>query len=50
MSLRSLAAALGDTTHGHIGRIETGEREPTPELAYRIIQAIAAHLAERTAA
>jgi transcriptional regulator with XRE-family HTH domain len=50
MSLRTLADILGDTTHGHIGRIETGERTPTPELSYRIIHAIASHLADRRAA
>ncbi|MGZ4516401.1 MAG: helix-turn-helix domain-containing protein [Mycobacteriaceae bacterium] len=50
MSLRTLADTLGDTTHGHIGRIETGERTPTPELANRIIHAIASHLAQRPAA
>lgn len=47
MSLRALADSLGDTTHGHIGRIETGERTPTPELTNRIVQAIASHLARR---
>jgi transcriptional regulator with XRE-family HTH domain len=55
LSLRELAALLtedghGTITHGHLGRIETGEREASQELASRIATAVGHALSGRTSA
>lgn len=55
LSLRLLAAALADdggdrVSFQHLGRVESGERAVTPELAYRVIQACAQHIVNKRAA
>ena len=36
MTIRELAEALGYTSHGYIGNLESGRRKPTLELAFKI--------------
>jgi transcriptional regulator with XRE-family HTH domain len=36
MTVRELAEALGFTTHGYIGDLESGRRKPSLELALKI--------------
>lgn len=55
LSLRDLADLLtadskGTITHGHLGRIETGEREASQELANRIAIAVGHVLSGRKSA
>jgi transcriptional regulator with XRE-family HTH domain len=55
LSLRDLADLLtidgqGTITHGHLGRIETGEREASQELANRIATAVGHALSGRKSA
>jgi transcriptional regulator with XRE-family HTH domain len=55
LSLRALADLLsadgrGTVTHGHLGRVETGERIASQELANRIATAVGHHLSGRDAA
>jgi transcriptional regulator with XRE-family HTH domain len=36
MTIRELAEALGFTTHGYIGDLESGRRKPSLELAVKV--------------
>ncbi len=36
MTLREVAEALGYSSHGYIGNLESGRRKPTLEMAFKI--------------
>jgi transcriptional regulator with XRE-family HTH domain len=48
MSLRDMAWRVG-CSHGHLARVEYGERALTRDMGQRISRATADHLLERTA-
>lgn len=43
MSIRSLAKTAG-VHHGHLARVEAGERDISPALLRRVLEAVEAHV------